>query len=76
MAFLGGTSLKLSSWKDKISNPTIISMLIAILYGTILEYLQTLIPQRAFDYADLTANISGSIIGIVIFMVFYKIFIK
>ena len=70
MTFLGGISFKVSSWSAKIKNPVIISVLIAILYGTILEYSQTIIPQRAFDYADLAANIGGSVIGITLFLVF------
>ena len=60
MAFLGSISFKNRSGLTRIIFPILISLLIAILYGTILEYLQSFIPDRAFDYADLVANIGGS----------------
>ena len=39
----------------------------AILYGIVIELLQTFIPQRGFDYADVTADIIGAIIGVILF---------
>ena len=43
------------------------SLIPAIVYGALIELLQTFIPQRGFDYADLTADIIGSIIGVLLF---------
>ena len=40
-----------------------ISFLIALFYGSLIEYLQTFIPDRGFDYADLTANSMGAFFG-------------
>ena len=68
MAFLGSIYFKLSFGSAKIVNAVLISLIIASLYGTTLEYLQTFIPDREFDYADLSANIGGSVAGIVLFL--------
>jgi hypothetical protein len=46
------------------------SFLPAILYGTAIELLQTFIPQRGFDYADLTADFIGAGLGILFFRYF------
>ena len=46
------------------------SLIPAILYGAAIELLQTFIPQRGFDYADLTADAIGAIIGILAFQTF------
>jgi VanZ family protein len=70
MTFLGGASFKNSLGLTKVIMPIIISLLIAILYGTTLEYLQSFIPDREFDYADLAANIGGSLVGILLFFSF------
>ena len=54
--------------RHKAINPAILKSIIpAILYGTSIEFLQTFIPQRGFDYADLTADVAGSIIGVLLF---------
>jgi len=54
--------------RQKAINPAILkSILPAIMYGTTIEVLQTFIPQRGFDYADLTADIIGSILGVLLF---------
>ena len=71
MAFLGTVYFKISLGLTRAIKPVLISLLIAILYGIILEYLQTFIPDRGFDYADLSANIGGSIAGVMIFL-YYK----
>jgi len=68
MAFLGSISFKISFGLTKAYKSIMFSLFIAILYGTILEYLQTFIPDRGFDYADLIANIGGSIVGIILFL--------
>ena len=40
-----------------------VSIILAVLYGTIIEYIQTMIPERGFDYADLAANAGGALVG-------------
>ena len=68
MAFLGSIYFKLSFGSAKIITPVLISLILASFYGTTLEYLQTFIPDREFDYADLSANIGGSVAGIILFL--------
>jgi len=70
MTFLGSASFYKSFGLTRIIMPIIISLFIAILYGATLEYLQTFIPDREFDYADLAANIGGSLVGILLFLSF------
>jgi glycopeptide antibiotics resistance protein len=48
----------------------LLSIVIALLYGTSLEFTQSLIPERSFDYADLVANYAGCLFG----YVWYRIF--
>jgi hypothetical protein len=67
LAFLGSINFKISFGLTKAFKPALFSLFIAILYGTILEYMQTYIPDRRFDYADLSANIGGSVVGVAVF---------
>ena len=48
----------------------LLSIVIAILYGTSLEFMQSLVPERSFDYADLLANYAGSLFGYVLYRIF------
>ena len=68
LAFLGSINFKISFGLTKAFKPILFSLLVAILYGTILEYMQSFIPDRGFDYADLSANIGGSIFGVALFL--------
>jgi len=70
MTFLGSASFKNSLGLKRVIMPIIISLFIAVLYGATLEYLQSFIPDREFDYADLAANIGGSLVGILLFLSF------
>lgn len=70
MTFLGSVSFKNSLGLSRILIPILLSLLIAIIYGAILEYMQSFIPDREFDYADLAANITGAVIGIFLFLRF------
>lgn len=70
MSFLGGVKFNSSNHSKTVVFSSALSLLIASTYGFILEYFQTFIPQRAFDYADLTANASGAIFGIAFFVYF------
>jgi VanZ family protein len=43
------------------------ALTISIVYSTALEFLQILIPGRAFDLFDIVANSSGIFTGLIIF---------
>ena len=48
--------------------PKLTIMLGAILYGYILELLQSYIPQRSYDFADLAADSVGTLVGYGLFL--------
>jgi len=64
-AFLG--SLVLSTKSRSTKSAALLSISISMIYGGLIETLQTLIPERGFDYADLTANYVGALVGILLF---------
>jgi len=68
MAFLGSASFNTKLKLPKASKAAIISFIIAALYGSMIEYTQMFIPDRGFDYADVVANIGGSLTGIGLFI--------
>lgn len=45
---------------------------ISVGLGTAMEYLQSFIPERNFDFLDMLANFGGTIIGIVAVKLFSK----
>lgn len=45
---------------------------ISILMGIIIEYIQQYIPGRNFEYYDIIANSSGTILGVVATLYFLK----
>ena len=71
MVFIGtiafGKNNRRSSWVN-----IGLSLLLAVLYGTSLEYTQALIPDRSFDYADLVANYGGCLLGILGYRIYYN----
>jgi glycopeptide antibiotics resistance protein len=50
-----------------------ISISLAILYGTFLEFSQALVPERMFDYNDLIANCAGALFGFALYRGLNKI---
>lgn len=56
-----------------IKNYFLITAVISIGYGTVLELFQSLIPGRAMDIYDLIANIFGCIVVLAIFPFVHKI---
>ena len=76
MTFLGSVSFKTKAGLRRTITPILISLLIAILYGSILELMQSFIPDREFDYADLVANIGGSVTGLVLFLYYNTLVTK
>jgi hypothetical protein len=69
MAFLGAIVFN-PTHQNKLAKASLLSFLLAVSYGIMLEYFQTFIPQRTFDYADLAANIIGTSLGIAGFFLF------
>jgi len=61
LTYLGGYSYTRQS--TAIYKPVLLSFAVTVIYGLSIELLQTLIPQRGFDYADLTADVLGGVIG-------------
>ena len=53
--------------------PVILSLSSAVLYGYIIELLQSFIPGRSYDYADLSADCVGTLVGYGLFIGISKI---
>lgn len=51
---------------------TLLAVIIASAYGASLEWVQAGIPGRAFDYADMLANIVGACLGAFLFRVYLR----
>ncbi|WP_262484359.1 VanZ family protein [Belliella pelovolcani] len=47
-------------------------LVFGILIAILVEYLQLYVPNRSFDYHDITANILGGTVGIICFYILYK----
>lgn len=45
------------------SNAAVYAVVIAVVYGGVLEVIQGFIPERSFDYFDMVANAVGSFSG-------------
>jgi len=56
--------------------PVITSISAALVYGYIIELLQSYVPQRSYDIADLTADCVGTIVGYGLFLGVTKILPK
>ncbi|KYG81847.1 hypothetical protein MB14_00175 [Roseivirga ehrenbergii] len=59
--------------KARLENKYLIrSLTICIVYGLVLELLQSVVPGRMTDIYDLLANTIGAIAGVVVFSTFIK----
>ena len=56
--------------------PVITSISAAIIYGYLIELLQSYVPQRSYDFADLTADCVGTLVGYGLFLGVTKILLK
>ncbi len=54
-------------------NPMLVSIILSIGYGYTIELIQSFIPQRSYDFADLAANCVGTIVGYGLFLGISKI---
>jgi VanZ family protein len=52
------------------------ALTISIVYGSVLELLQQLIPGRMTDVYDFVANTIGAIVGTIVFITFNKISLR
>lgn len=73
LIFLGLVASKYGNFKLFGRWPVILSIVSAITYGYILELIQSFIPQRSYDFADLTADCVGTIVGYGLFLGMSKI---
>ncbi len=49
-----------------------IYLVFGVLIAILVEYLQMYVPNRSFDYYDITANMIGGAVGIICFYILYK----
>jgi len=73
LALLGSITLRLGGWQNTVKYPVLVSILFALAYGSALEFTQSLVPQRTFDFADLTANAAGAAVGTIVFIIFFAV---
>ena len=57
---------------DHIEKRIIFPLIICLLYGSILEYMQQFVPGRMFDSYDFLANFTGGLVGVIIFSIFIR----
>ena len=67
-----GFSKQYSFWKLK-QYPVKYSLILGMIYGTIIEISQGLVPERFVEIEDLIANLFGCIGGTGLFYLIYKI---
>jgi len=48
----------------------LIPLTICLVYSSLLEYLQSFVPGRMFDWYDFLANFTGGLVGVIIFSIF------
>lgn len=53
-----------------------IGVLLALLYGVLIEFAQHFIPGRSLSVYDMLANASGVLIGIIITVIFHRPILK
>ena len=58
---------KANNWQKTKHIPVVVCFIIAVSYGTLLEYVQAILPHRTFDYADMVANLVGATIGVLFY---------
>ena len=67
---LTGIELKRSSKSN--NNSRRITLTICLVYGILLEGLQSYVPGRMSDIYDLIANFTGGLLGVILFSFFIK----
>ncbi|MGK7392991.1 MAG: VanZ family protein [Candidatus Cyclobacteriaceae bacterium M3_2C_046] len=54
-------------------HPVLMAMGFSTGYGILMEFTQSLVPQRSFEYDDMAANLMGVVSGYLAFYFIYKI---
>lgn len=72
-AFLLITTFRIQGKYPKLRHfGYLLGILVAVIYGGILEYLQLLVPGRSSDLQDIGANFAGSIAGFMTFLILFR----
>lgn len=62
-----------SSFNSNLDNYNLILLLLALLYGLSVEFIQKyFVPNRSFDLYDVLADMAGSIVGLIVWLRAYK----
>ncbi len=76
LVYLGLTATNYGRLNIFRAKPVILNIGAAIAYGYIIELTQSFIPQRSYDFADLTADCVGTLVGYGLFLGIAKILPK
>ncbi len=69
--------IKSNQWQQTKHLQVFFAVLLAVCYGTSLEYVQASLPHRSFDYADMVANLVGAVLGMCFYyLTAHKFFIS
>ncbi len=68
LVFLGLTATKQGKLPLFKTKPVLLNIGSALLYGYLIELTQSFIPQRSYDFADLTADSVGTLVGYGLFL--------
>lgn len=68
LTFLALTNSKFSTRKLFGKWPVLLSITSAVFYGYVIELIQSFIPDRSYDLADLTADCVGTLVGYGLFL--------
>ena len=64
--------IKQNRFKYLRKNAILIAITFSAAYGVFMEFFQSLVPQRSFEYDDLAANLLGCLSGYFAFYFIYK----
>ncbi len=73
LVFLGLTATNNGTLRIFRRKPIVLNIGAAIAYGYIIELTQSFVPQRSYDFADLTADCVGTLVGYGLFLGISKI---
>ncbi len=76
MVFIGLTGSYYGNFNLFGKWPILLGIMAALLYGYMLELIQSYVPQRSYDLADLAADCVGTIVGYGLFLGMSKILPK
>jgi len=68
LVFLGLMATKQGKLTLFKAKPVLLNITAALTYGYIIELTQSFIPQRSYDFADLTADCVGTLVGYGLFL--------